>query len=172
MSVLHSCVNHPTNHRRYSVSAYEFEPEPPFRLLSITEPVLRASGNDPIKTHALVPWWNPLVVFPCSAQPSGSGWLLCGGVNDTCNATFLLTRLCFHDPGSFANKRLFYFRTDSANGVVVLSGRQRLRWEPYGYEVGGVRSGKLVTSDPETIDALLGKHGVTHISKDEYDSLR
>ncbi len=173
VSFFHSYARHPTRQRRYSVSAYEFEAKPPFRLLRLTEPLMFGSAHDPWEPHPLIAWWRPLVLFPCSARVHENGWVLCAGVSDFCNAMIHVPheRMAFQPAADFGQMRLFYFQTDAASGAIPQTSAARLRWQTYGPDIGGVKAGVICTCDPEAIASLSHRRGVTRISKERYESL-
>lgn len=177
VAFFHSYVTTPKRQRRYSMSAYTFRAEPPFELLEITDPpLLTASANDPSIANPITPTWDPLVVFPCGAFVRGGVWTVSLGVNDSYNAAAtlphkeLLRRLV--PAGRFSQPVIRAFVTNNAASRPALGRRAHVVWEPYGASVGGVRRGKLRTSDPNQAAVLLSLEGVMEISPEDYAQLQ
>jgi hypothetical protein len=78
----------PGHSRRYGFSAYAFQADPPFAVVGVTEALIMASEADPILPNPAVPYWTPLVVFPCGALLHDEEWTVSAGVNDSYDALF------------------------------------------------------------------------------------
>jgi hypothetical protein len=86
----HAVQNNPkaVQYWGYSLCACVFEPEPPFRIVSVSQqPIL--AGNEAY--YPGVPHWKPRIVFPLGAVARGDGWRVSIGRNDCECATVDVT---------------------------------------------------------------------------------
>jgi predicted GH43/DUF377 family glycosyl hydrolase len=77
----HAVQNNPkaTQYWGYSLCAYVFESDPPFRILKVSQqPII--GGNEFYEPNC--PHWKPRICIPYGAVPRGDGWKVSIGVND------------------------------------------------------------------------------------------
>lgn len=86
----HFHERHPTRKRRYGFALLCFEARPPFAVLDVSDPIIRASAEDATLPNPMYPHWEPLVVFPCGALYSDGLWLVVAGINDSFDALFAI----------------------------------------------------------------------------------
>lgn len=87
----HAVQNNPkaTLYWGYSLAAYVFDPEPPFRIVAVSQqPILR--GNEAYTPD--VPHWKPRICIPYGATQDGDNFRVSIGLNDCECATVDLTR--------------------------------------------------------------------------------
>lgn len=87
----HAVQNNPkaTQYWGYSLAAYVFEPEPPFRIVAVSQqPIL--TGNEAYTPDC--PHWKPKICIAYGAIARGDGWRVSLGLNDCECATVDLTR--------------------------------------------------------------------------------
>jgi predicted GH43/DUF377 family glycosyl hydrolase len=87
----HAVQNNPkaVQYWGYNLMAYIFEPEPPFRIVAVSQqPIL--AGNEDYTPN--VPHWKPRICIPYGAVKHGDGWRVSVGLNDCECAMIDLTR--------------------------------------------------------------------------------
>ncbi len=88
----HAVQNNPkaTLYWGYSLAAYVFDPEPPFRIVAVSQqPILR--GNEAYTPD--VPHWKPRICICYGAVADGDGWKVSCGFND-CSCAIVKVRPC------------------------------------------------------------------------------
>jgi len=77
----HAVQNNPkaVQYWGYYLAAYVFEPDPPFRILKVSQqPIM--GGNEFYEPNC--PHWKPRICIPYGAVPRGDGWRVSIGIND------------------------------------------------------------------------------------------
>jgi predicted GH43/DUF377 family glycosyl hydrolase len=173
ISFFHSHVPHPERIRRYNFGAYSFALEPPFDIVGITEPIARASGNDPEQPNPSVPHWMPYVVFPVGHVLLDGTHLVTVGINDSYDALVRIkdSELEFKGVAAFTTPRARYFKTTNATRPIRTGVGRYLEWQhtkgPRSILLGNL-PGVVEVTDPATVELVASRPGVTEIHKDEY----
>lgn len=170
VSFFHSHTAHPSRQRRYTMSAYCFEARPPFRIVGITRPLLKASAADPHTPNPKHAHWNPLVVFPTGAHFSANTgkWAVVAGVNDSYDVMIHLdhAKLEFIPIEQWARPQAWHFRTENPSLPIKAGWRRFEPWKRLNPMLGVLR-----TTDPDIISNAEAMPGVSTITEPDYEAL-
>ncbi len=167
VSFYHGFMPHPTKRRRYFMGAFTFEPQPPFRVLEITPPLMRGSLNDPQSMDPPNHPGLPICVFPVGLIPEGDGpdkVIVSLGVNDSYDALaeFNLASLPWVRVDTLKEPQTFYFFTADTTLPPRANQARFLEWEEV--EGGGV----LATINPVAMEDCRTRAGCREITKQAY----
>jgi predicted GH43/DUF377 family glycosyl hydrolase len=166
--------------RRYNMAAYAFEAKPPFHILAMSEPLLRASDEDESTVNPANPRWRPLVVFPMNALRQGAGWLVATGVNDSYDVLVSIKdeQIRWHSASDWAKPWPRYFEAENGTLPVDYNTRTKpahmawQKWTPVGIAHAGQVRGVMASTDcnlTEALEALAAEgKGIREIQAADY----
>ena len=169
LTFFHSHAEHREANRRYAMGAYMFEAWPPFKIIAVSQALLRASEQDAVYPNPSVPDWNPLVIFPMGAwmeHDDGPADITATcGVNDSFDALVGIDRIHWQSPQTYAQPKLRYFEAENGPMPLMSKGQampwklRKLRspfYQPKGY---------MATSDPHIIALIENRKDTKEISE-------
>lgn len=160
VSFFHSYVPHAYRCRRYSMSAYEFEAKPPFKILRVSQkPLAYGSAKDGYADDPRFNGWQPLVTFPSGLVFHDDKYLVSVGINDHLSTLFSM-------PGGLVSAGMGptvfservgprKFKTKNFNNPVRVHGQGMNKPRFYGWtRIGDSTEGVMIATDPYLINAL------------------
>lgn len=178
LSIFHSSVPSEVapHYVRYFAGAYTFEPEPPFKILQISEsPILAGSEEDGHQVDPrYVDGWKPYVVFPCGLVHDAETFLVSIGINDWRCAIIRFTheqlRLGAPDGSTFKPR---YFKAINGTIPVKYTDQSRriqfLAWKIFKPGRNGMAgAGYLRTENPRDAAEANEHPGAVEITENEY----
>jgi len=158
--------------RRYNMTPYLFEKEPPFTIRAIgRSPMLYAADDNPLGGEPGMGGWTPRVVFPGGIIDRGESLDVALGVNDTYNAILqipkdMIRRALVNPQLVGSGMRCFV----SLNHTKVRGADHSDR--PWHIVYNGGLGTRAITKtlDPYMIDACLSDQYTHEITESEYQS--
>lgn len=167
LKFLHACTPTPYAGRRYSMSGMIFEPEPPFKIHSLSDRVVAYGSRE----EDFCGSGNGQCVFPMGLIIRNGKWNVSAGVNDTFNVIFHLDPAKImagmrpaHD---FYNPKPRYFLASQPKTVPFVL-KPGFEWKAI-HATGRKMEGIMKTEDPIAIGKMLDDPEVAEITEAEFN---